>query len=89
MQEKYMDKLNKEYIEILSGDGKPSESVFFRSEPSEVSKESRLKFIALKTLDVKIKDKLSLYCKVLNVSLKGRKGAYERARKMMDMLILI
>ena len=24
-QETYMDKLNKEYIEILSGDGKPSE----------------------------------------------------------------
>lgn len=24
-QEAYMDKLNKEYIEILSGDGKPSE----------------------------------------------------------------
>ena len=42
--------------------------VLFCGEPSEVSKESRLKFIARKTEDGRIKGKLSLYCKVLNVS---------------------
>ena len=36
--------------------------------PSKVSKETRLRFIASKTDDGKVKGKLSLYCKVLNVS---------------------
>ena len=46
-------------------------SAFFRREPSEVSKSSRMKFIAQKTEDGEIKGKLAMYCSVLNVSRQG------------------
>ena len=41
---------------------------FFRSEPSEVGKNERLKYIAQKTEDGSDKGKISFYCKALNVS---------------------
>ena len=41
---------------------------FFRSQPSEVSKKQRLKFIAIKTDDGNIKGKISFYCRSLKVS---------------------
>ena len=42
----------------------------FRSEPSEVSKTERMKFIAIKT-DDGIKGKLAFYCHTLHVSHQG------------------
>ena len=44
---------------------------FFRSEPSEVSKTERMKFIAIKTDDGTIKGKLAFYCRMLHVSRQG------------------
>ena len=44
---------------------------FFRSEPSEVSKTERMKFIAIKTDDGIIKGKLAFYCRMLHVSHQG------------------
>ena len=44
---------------------------FFRREPSEVSKEQRMKYIAAKTEDGTIKRKLSLYCRTMEVSRQG------------------
>lgn len=46
-------------------------SAFFRSEPSEVSKTERMKFIAIKTDDGTIKGKLAFYCRMLHVSRQG------------------
>lgn len=46
-------------------------SVFFRSEPSEVSKTERIKFIAIKTDDGTIKGKLAFCCRMLHVSHQG------------------
>ena len=45
-------------------------SAFFCSEPSEVSKTERMKFIAIKT-DDGIKGKLTFYCRMLHVSRQG------------------
>ena len=44
---------------------------FFCREPSEVSKEQRMRFIAKKTDGSEKKGKLSLYCRVLEVSREG------------------
>lgn len=54
--------------------------VLFLSEPSEVSKNSRLRFIAIKTNDGLIKGKISFYCKMLGVSLEG----FRKYLKSMD-----
>ena len=43
----------------------------FRSEPSEVSKSERMKFIAIKTDDGTVKGKLAFYCRMLHVSRQG------------------
>ena len=43
-------------------------AAFFRSEPSEVGKEQRLKYIAIRTDDGRIKGKISFYCMTLEVS---------------------
>ena len=42
-----------------------------RSQPSEVSKNERMNFFALKTKDGMIKGKLSFYCCMLKVSRQG------------------
>ena len=47
---------------------------FFRCEPSEVSKNERMKLITLKTKDGEWKGNLSFYCRVLHVS---RQGFYQ------------
>ena len=44
---------------------------FFRSEPLEVSKNLRMKFIAIKTDDGTIKGKIAFYCGTLNVTRQG------------------
>ena len=46
----------------------------FYSEPSEVSKNERMKFIAIKTADGSITGNISFYCKMLHVT---RQGFYE------------
>ena len=46
-------------------------SVFFCSEPSEVSKNERMKFIALKTEDGVKRGKISFYCRMLGVTREG------------------
>ncbi|MCM1508678.1 MAG: hypothetical protein NC177_16345, partial [Ruminococcus flavefaciens] len=47
---------------------------FFRSEPSEVCKKERMKFIVIKTENGVITEKIAFYCKALEVS---RQGFYE------------
>ena len=42
--------------------------LLFRRQPSEVGKEERLKFIAIKTDDGKVKGNISFYCKALEVT---------------------
>ena len=44
---------------------------FFRREPSEVSKEHRMRFVAQKTDGGGKKGKIALYCRVLKVSRQG------------------
>ena len=44
---------------------------FFHSEPSEVSKSIRMKFIAIKTDDGRIKGNISFFCRMLKVSREG------------------
>lgn len=46
-------------------------SVFFRREPSEVSKEHRMRFVEEKTSDGEKKGGISPYCRVLEVSWQG------------------
>lgn len=47
-QEAYMDKLNKEYIDLLNGDGRPSEKFWALEDLEEFSDElkERVHFIA-------------------------------------------
>lgn len=51
---------------------------FFRSEPSEVCKKGRMKFIALKTKDGAERGKIAFYCKSLDVT---RQGFYDYLKK--------
>ena len=44
---------------------------FFRREPSEVNKQERMKFIALKTCDGGAKGRISFCCKALKVTRQG------------------
>ena len=46
-------------------------SAFFRREPSEVSKNERMKFIALKTKDGSSKGNITFFCRVLHVKQTG------------------
>ena len=69
---------------------------FFRREPSEVNKQERMKFIALKTCDGGAKGRISFCCKALKVTrqgfheyLKNRNKPWrheELAAKMMEIL---
>ena len=61
---------NKITYKVLSGGSRR----FFRREPSEVSKNERMKFIALKTKDGKLKGDTAFFCRVLHVS---RQGFYQ------------
>ncbi len=45
--------------------------MLFRREPSEVSKNERMKFIALKTKDGELKGDIFFYCRTLHVSRQG------------------
>lgn len=56
----------KEEIHPMMSEG--GSQCFFRCEPSEVSKNERMKFLALKTEEGTIKGKLALYCRVLHAS---------------------
>ena len=47
---------------------------FFRREPSEVSKNERMKFIALKTKGGELKGDIACFCRILHVS---RQGFYQ------------
>ena len=44
---------------------------FFRRQPSEVGKNQRMIFLALKTEDGRITGKISFYCRMLGVSRQG------------------
>ena len=44
---------------------------FFRRQPSEVSKNQRMIFLALKTEDGRITGKISFYCRMLGISRQG------------------
>lgn len=46
-------------------------SAFFRREPSEVSKEQRMRFVAKKTDGGERKDRIFLYCRILEISRQG------------------
>ena len=65
VQEKEIRRLKKE------NDFLEEASSFFRSEPSELSKNERMKFIAIKTADGSITGNISFYCKMLHVTRQG------------------
>ena len=56
----------KEENEFLEGS-----QCFFRRQPSEVSKNQRMSFLALKTEDGRSKGKIAFYCRMLGVSRQG------------------